>query len=130
MTFSPALTSTLVIPAKDELLLVTIPTMETRQIHPFPRSELEDLVDVAFSPVVERKGGLCAVVRHGGKQVALVGLDSPDRFVVSSVGLLTLALSDDDSSASKLVDFTQEVVGVAFLDGATLVVRTKEGELS
>ena len=39
-------------------------------------------MDIAFSPVVERKGGLCAVVRQDGKQVALVGLDSPDRSVI------------------------------------------------
>lgn len=41
------------------------------------------VLDVVFSPVMEssdgrKKGGLCAVLRDGG-EVALVGLDAPDR---------------------------------------------------
>jgi hypothetical protein len=40
---------------------------------------------VVFSPVMEssdgrKKGGLCAVLREGG-EVALVGIDAPERYV-------------------------------------------------
>ncbi len=82
MTFSPTLPSTLVIPTQGYLTLVKLPTLHTIETHPFSSTSPREVVDIAFSPVIERKGGLCAVLRRDGREVALVGLENPNRFVV------------------------------------------------
>jgi len=82
-------------------------------------------VDIAFSPVVEKKGGLCAVLQNGWREVALVGLASPDRCVFS----YQEKPQADRVEWSKMVDFGRELKGVSFMDGATLLGRTTEGKL-
>jgi hypothetical protein len=59
-----------------DLSTLTLP----RKLQPF--TSPRPILDVAFSPVVAsstgKKGGLCAILAEGG-DVALLGLDSPDR---------------------------------------------------
>lgn len=80
MAFSSTLPTTLVIPSADHLILVTFPSLDIRETRPFLRSSSGEVVEIALSPVVG-KGGLCAVLQEGGREVALVGLDSPDRWI-------------------------------------------------
>lgn len=81
MAFCPTAPTTLVIPNGDHLVLITIPSLETREVRPFPESRPGAVEDLAFSPVTEGKGGLCVVLKEGAGEVALVGLDKPHRFV-------------------------------------------------
>ena len=77
MAFSPILPTTLIIPVKDHLLVVQLPSLGTREVFPFPRQG-RDIAGLAMGPVVDGKGGLCAVIREGGRDVALLGMDNFD----------------------------------------------------
>ena len=61
--------------------------MDVREIHTYSDGAEGPLCEMGFSPVVDtsegRKGGLCASVRKGEKEVALIGLDNPNRCVKS-----------------------------------------------
>nr|XP_019010505.1 uncharacterized protein I206_04975 [Kwoniella pini CBS 10737]OCF49286.1 hypothetical protein I206_04975 [Kwoniella pini CBS 10737] len=113
LTFCPSQPSTILLPTSSNLLRLTLSSISTSRIDIKELPVKGPVLDITFSPVVEtadgsKKGGLCAVLKQGG-EVALIGIDS--------------------ESSLKIVSFGRDLVGLTFLDGATLAGRTEEGSL-
>ncbi|WWC91896.1 uncharacterized protein L201_006845 [Kwoniella dendrophila CBS 6074] len=116
LTFCLSLPSTLLLPTPSVLLRLTLPATPSSSSVDMRELPIKGpILDITFSPVTEtadgiKKGGLCAVLKANG-EVALIGLEN------------------DSTPKPKIIQFNDDLMGLNFLDGATLAGRTKQGGL-